>query len=83
MGLKYYANTNDAPVSGLSIQASTKTLNQLMSFFILVGKIVQKLEYVQEHTRSLIKVGQLTMAHMFQDQLLNQVQQVSTIQHAL
>ena len=30
-----------------------------------------------------IKVGQLTMANMFQDQLLNQVQKVSTIQHAL
>ena len=35
---------------------------------ILVEKIVQILEEVQEHTLSFIKVGQLTMSHMFQDQ---------------
>ena len=50
---------------------------------ILVDKIVHKLEEVQEHTLFYIKVGQLTMAHMFQDQLLNPVQKVSTMQHAL
>ena len=54
-----------------------------MDFLILVGKIVQKLEEVQEHKSFSIKVGQLTMAHMFQDQLLNPVQKVSTMQHAL
>ena len=36
-----------------------------------------------EHKLYFIKVGQLTMAHMFQDQLTNQVQKVSTIQYAL
>ena len=46
-------------------------------------KIFQTLEEVQEHTLFFIKVGQFTMAHMFQDQLLNTVQKVSTIQHAL
>ena len=30
-----------------------------------------------------IKVVQFTMAHMFQDQLLNKVQKESTMQHAL
>ena len=50
---------------------------------ILVGKIVQTLAEVQEYTLHFIKVGQLTMAQMFQDQLLNQVQKVSTMQHAL
>ena len=30
-----------------------------------------------------IKMGQLTMANMFQDQFLNKVQKVSTMQHAL
>ena len=30
-----------------------------------------------------IKVGQLTMAKMFQDQLKNPVQKVNTMQHAL
>ena len=50
---------------------------------ILVGKIVQTLEEVQEHILFSIKLGQLTMVHMFQDQLLNPVQKVSTMQHAL
>ena len=54
-----------------------------MAFMILVGKIFQTLEEVQEHILFSIKVGQLTIAHMFQDQLLNLVQKVSTIQHAL
>ena len=44
--------------------------------------IVQTLAKVQEHKLSFIKVGQLTMAHMFQDQLINQVHKVSTMQHA-
>ena len=83
LGLKYYANINDAPVTDLLIQASIKTDNHLMNFLILVGKIVQTLEEVQEHTLSFIKMGQLTMAHMFQDRLINQVQKVSTIQHAM
>ena len=50
---------------------------------ILVGKIVHTLEEVQENTLSFINVGQLTMAKMSQYQLLNQVQKVSKIQHAL
>ena len=54
-----------------------------MDFLTLVGKIVQTLEEVQDHTLSSIKVVQFTMAHMFQDQLLNLVQKVSTMQHAL
>ena len=54
-----------------------------MDFIILVGKIFQTLAEVQEHTLYFIKVGQLTMAQMFQDQLLNKVQKVSTMQHAL
>ena len=50
---------------------------------ILVDKIVQKLEEVQEHILFSIKVDQLTMAGMFQDQLHNPVQKVSTMQHAM
>ena len=50
---------------------------------IIVVKIVHTLTEVQEHKLYLIKVGQLTMEHMFQDKLHNQVQKVSTIQHAL
>ena len=43
LGLKYYSHMNDAPLSDLLIQASIKTENQLMTFLILVGKIVQTL----------------------------------------
>ena len=47
------------------------------------GNIVQTLEEVQEHILFSINVGQLTMAHMLQDQLLNPVQKVGTMQNAL
>ena len=80
---KYYADQNDAPVTDLLRQSNIKTNNQLMDFLILVGRIVQKLEEVQEHILFFIKVDQLTMVHIFQDQLPNTVQKVSTIQHAL
>ena len=50
---------------------------------IIVGRIEQILEEVQEHIIFSIKVDQLTMVHMFQDQLHNPVQKVSTMQHAL
>ena len=43
LGLKYYTDINDAPLSGLLIQARMKTENQLMGYIILVGKIVQTL----------------------------------------
>ena len=52
-------------------------------YMILVGKIVQILSEIQDHTLYFIKVGQLTMAHMLQDQFLNQVHKVSTKKHAL
>ena len=32
LGLKYYANMNDAPVTDLLRQASIKPVNQLMAF---------------------------------------------------
>ena len=70
-------------VSDILRQASIKTKNHLMGFLILVGKIFKTLEEVREHTLFYIKVGQFTMAHMFQDQLHNPVQKVSTMQHAL
>ena len=48
---------------------------------ILVKKIFQTLAEVQEQILFFINVFQLTMAHMFQDQLLNQVHKLSTIHH--
>ena len=83
LGLKCYADMNDAPVSDLLIQATIKTENHLMDFMILVGKIVQTLAEVQEHTLYFIKVSKFTMAHMFQDQLLNQFHKLSTMKYAL
>ena len=74
---------NDAPVTDLLRQASIKTENHLMDFMILFGNISRALVEVQEHALSFINVGQFTMAHMFQDQLLNQVQKVITMQHSL
>ena len=50
---------------------------------ILVGKIVHTLAEVQYHTLSFIKVVQLAMSRMLQEQLLNQVHKVSTIQDVL
>ena len=46
---------------------------------ILVGKIFQKMSELQEHKLYFIKVDQFTMAHMFQDQFLNQAKKVSTM----
>ena len=83
MGLKYYANMNDAPVTDLSRQASIKIENHLMAFSDSAWQDFQTLEEVQEHISSFIKMGQLTMAHMFQDQLINQVQKVSTMKHEM
>ena len=79
----YYADMKDALLSDLLKNACLKTDNQLMVSLIIVGNIVQKLSELQENTLYFIRVGQLTMAHIFQEQLLNQVQKVSTMQHAL
>ena len=83
LGLNYYADMNDALVSELLRKASINTENQLMDFsdsswqyFPDTGRSTG--EYI-----TFIKVGQLTMAHMFQYQLLNKWQKVSTMQHAL
>ena len=83
LGLKYYADLNDAPVTDLLRQANIDTKNNLMAFLILVGRIVQTLEEVQEYILFSIKVDQLIMVHMFQDQLQNPVQTVSTMQNSL
>ena len=83
LGLKYYADLNYAPVTDLLRQANIKTKNHLMAFLILVGRIVETLEDVQDPLEFIIKVDQLIMVHMFQDQLHNPVQKVSTMQHSL
>ena len=49
LGLKYYADLNDAPVTDLLRQANINTKNHLMVFSYSSGRIVQTLEEVQEH----------------------------------
>ena len=71
LGLKYYADLNDAPVTDLLRQANIKTKNNLMDFSDSSWQDCPTLEEVKEHTLFSIKVGQLTMAHMFQYQLLH------------
>ena len=81
--MKYHSDIKDAPLSDLSRQANIKTENKLMVFYD------SSWQYFPDPGRStgayiiFMKVGQLTMSRMFQDQLLNQVQKVSKIQHVL
>ena len=78
----YDDDMKSTPLSDFLLQSSINAENQLMDFSDS-GKIVQTLTEVKEHILSFIKVVQLTMAHMFQNRLLNQVHKVSTMQHKL
>ena len=83
LGLKYYTDMNDVPVTDLLRQASIKTENHLMAFS---DSSWQGCTDTGRSTGAYIifyHVGQLTMAKMFQDYLLNKVQKVSTMQHSL
>ena len=73
----------DAPVSEMLIQASINTDNQLMNLF---GSSYKDSLETGRSTGSyiiFIKVGQLSMAHMFQYKFLYKVQKVSTTKNAL
>ena len=72
-----------APLSDLLRQASIKTENQFMDFSDYSWQDFQTLLEVKEHILYFIKVGQLTMAHMFHYQFLDQVHTVITMQHSL
>ena len=84
MRLKYYADMKDAPLSDLLRQARINNENQLMAFH---DSSWLDCPYTGRSTGAFIlyslKVLQFTMAHMFQEQLLNQVQKMSTMQHVL
>ena len=82
MGLNYYADMNDANLSDLLRQDSIKTENQLMAFSDSSWQDYSDIGISIGAYIIFIKVGQLTMAHMFQDHLLNKVQKLSTMQHA-
>ena len=81
--LKYDSDINDSLVSDLLIQASIKTENQLVYFSGFSWHNFPDTGRSTGEKLSLIKVVKLTMEHIFQDQLLNQVQKLSTIQYEL
>ena len=85
MGLNYYDDMNNESLSDLLRQANIKTENQFMDFSYSIWQDFPDTDisigaYIILYY---IKVVQLTMAHIFQYHMLNQVQKVSTMQHAL
>ena len=78
LGLDYYADKNDAPVSDLLRHSSIKNEKKIM---VLSDSSWQ--DFPDTGRVYFIKVGQLTTAHMFQEYLLNHVHKVSTMQHVL
>ena len=83
LGLKYYADLNDAPVTDLLRQANIKTKNHLMAFSDSSWQDCPDTGRITGAYIISIKVGQLIMAHMFRYQLLNLLKKVSTMKHAL
>ena len=73
----------DAPLSDLLKQHIIKTENQLMDFSDSIPQYFPDTGRITEIYMIFYQGGKFTMAHMFQDQLLNQVYKVSTMQHAL
>ena len=84
LGLKYYVDLNDAPVTDLLRQANIKTNNSLMAFSDSSWQDCPDTgRSTGAYINFSIKVDQLIMVHMFHDQLHNPVQKVSTMKHAL
>ena len=73
LGLKYYADLKNSPVTDQLRQANIKRKNHLIDFSDSSCQYCYTLKEVQEHTLYFIKMGQCTMAHIFQEQLLNQL----------
>ena len=73
----------DAPLSDLLIQASINNYNQLMVLSNSSWKYFPDTGRGTGAYIIFIKVVQLTMSNMLQDQFINQVQKVSTMQNAL
>ena len=73
---------NDALVTDILRQANIKTKNHLMDFSYSSWQDFPDTGRSTGANIISINVVQLTMAHMFQDQLRNQVQNVSTMQNA-
>ena len=83
LGLNHYDCIKYSSISDLLGQANINTENQLM---VLSDSSWKYCTYTGRSTGAYIifyQGGKLTMAHMFQYQLLNQLQKVSIMQHAL
>ena len=65
LGLKYYADMNDAPLSDLLRQARINIENQLMAFPDSSWKYCPYTGRSKVENIIFIKVGQLTTTHMF------------------
>ena len=72
--LKYYSDMKDAPLSDILRQAIIKNENQFMAFPDYSWQDCPDTGRSTGAYIIFIKVVQLTMKHMFQDKLLNQVQ---------
>ena len=73
-GLKYYVDMKDAPLSDKMRKTSIKIDNQLIALSYYSWQHFYTLAELQYHILSFIRVGQFTMAHMFQEKFLNQAQ---------
>ena len=70
LGLKYYADMNDAPVPDLLREASIKTENHFVDFSDCSWQDCPDTGRIIGAYIIFIKLGQLTISHMFQYQLL-------------
>ena len=83
MALKYYADMKYAPLSDLLSQSRIKTENKFMTYSDSSSQYYPDTGRSTGSYNIFTKVVQLIMAHMFQENLLNQVQKVCKIQHEL
>ena len=83
LGLKYYDDMNDVPLSDLLRQASIKTKNKMMAFSDSSWQDCPDTRRITGAYIIFYQVGTIDHGKIFQHQFLNQVQKVSTIQHAL
>ena len=83
MGLKYYDSIKDSPLSDLLRKDILNTENTLVAFSDSSGKDCPDTARSTGAYILYIKMGQLKMVNMLQDELLKRVHKVGTIQHAL
>ena len=83
LGLNYHGYLKDTPLSDLLRQANINTKNQVMVFYYYSWQYFPYNVRRSGAYNIFIIMGRLTTAHMFQEQFLNQVQKVITMQNVL